>query len=118
MAKQTTGHEDFEKVLMAYLTEMAKTDKSIAKNLKKPTKDISRCAAYIINEVKEHHKQGNVGILSDDECFGLAIHYYDEDNLEIDKVGEKEVADTKTSVQVSTGRASVSDTLSGEMSLF
>ena len=34
----------------------------------------------------EAKKRGNAVCMSDDEVFGLAVHYYDEDNIKINKL--------------------------------
>ena len=44
-----------------------------------PTKNIDNCITYILNQVK---KSGCCGF-SDDEIFGMALHYYQEDNIEV-----------------------------------
>ena len=41
-------------------------------NTYKPTKNIDNCITYILNQVK---KSGCCGF-SDDEIFGMALHYY------------------------------------------
>jgi len=76
------GTEGFKKVVEAQLQEMAATDSLFAASLAKETKNIDDCIIYILNEVK---KSGCSGF-TDAEIFGMAAHYYDEDNLE---VGEK-----------------------------
>ena len=34
----------------------------------------------------EAKKRGNAVAMTDDEVFGLAVHYYDEDNIKVNKV--------------------------------
>ena len=44
-----------------------------------PNKSIDECCKYIICEV---HKSGMNGF-DDDEIFGMAVHYYDENEIEV-----------------------------------
>lgn len=70
-----------KKRLEEHLKSVANNDALFAETLKKPNKNIEDCITYILNEVK---KKG-YNWLEDDEVFGMAIHYYDEDNIDIGK---------------------------------
>lgn len=74
----------FKTTIQAYLKERAANDPLFVETLKKPAKNIDDCITYIFNEVK---KSGNNGF-ADAEVFGMAVHYYDEDVIE---VGDKSV---------------------------
>lgn len=76
-----TTKDPFKGVIAKYLQELAKTDELFAKTLAKPHKNIDDCATYILNEVKKTRRQG----FADDEIYNMAIHYYDEDSIEIGK---------------------------------
>lgn len=65
--------------IKAYLDNMAAVDSLFAPVYQKPTKNIDNCITYILNQVK---KSGCCGF-SDDEIFGMALHYYQEDNIEV-----------------------------------
>ncbi len=71
----------FEQAIKSYLDNRAKTDELFAKTYAKANKSIEECCRYIIQEVKKTGRQG----FADDEIFGMAIHYYDEDNINVDK---------------------------------
>lgn len=58
---------------------MAAVDSLFAPVYQKSTKNIDNCITYILNQVK---KSGCCGF-SDDEIFGMALHYYQEDNIEV-----------------------------------
>lgn len=61
----------------------------VHENLKKEKKSLKECFDYILIELsKKCAKDGNVGYVAgdDEEIFGMAIHYYDEDDI---KVGKK-----------------------------
>lgn len=69
----------FKEAIANYLRELAHSDKQFANTLVKPNKNIHDCATYILNEVKKSGRQG----FDDDEIYKMAIHYYDQDSIEI-----------------------------------
>lgn len=73
--------DPFKEAIKTFLEELANTDALFAKTFSKPYKNINDCATYILNEVK---KSGRMGF-ADDEIFNMAIHYYDEETVEIGK---------------------------------
>lgn len=70
----------FEKAIKAYLDDRASQDDQFAQSYKKENKSIEECCRFIIEEAKKRMK-GNVSVMSDDETYGLAVHYYDEDSI-------------------------------------
>lgn len=63
---------------------MAQTDAAFAVNYAKPNKSISKCCQYIFQEVGKIRKSGEKCVgCSDEEVFGMAVHYYDEDDIEV-----------------------------------
>lgn len=83
MAKETNPKqnftENFKKVIQWHLTRMATKDALFAPNLVKKGKNIDDCCTYIINTVKATGQCG----FSDDEIYSMAIHYFQEDNIEV-----------------------------------
>ena len=75
------GTEHFVSVIKSYLDNRASYDELFAVAYAKPHKNIEDCATYIINEA---YKSGCAG-LSDDEVYSLAVHFFDEDDLETGK---------------------------------
>lgn len=75
------GTENFKRTIQEYLERRAKTDELFAKAYAKPNKSIDECITYILNEVQRSGCNG----FEDDEIFGMAVHYYDEDNLDAGK---------------------------------
>lgn len=71
-----------KQIIQSYLIERAKNDPLFACVYAKPNKNINECFDYILSEAK---KRGNVVCMSDDEVFGLAVHYYDEDDIKVSK---------------------------------
>jgi len=72
----------FKTVIENHLNQLAANDNLFAETLKKENKNIDDCCTYILNQVQ---KSGQMGF-ADEEIFGMAVHYYDEDNI---KVGGK-----------------------------
>lgn len=79
MSKQNPLKE----AIQSYLDERAKTDELFAVAYKKKNKSIDECCTYIMGEAK---KRGNAVCMSDEEVFGLAVHYYDEDDIKVNKL--------------------------------
>jgi hypothetical protein len=67
----------FENTISSHLNSIAAKDSLFAVTLKKTNKNIKDCCTYILNEVKKSGRNG----FADEEIFGMAIHYYDEDDL-------------------------------------
>ena len=75
------GTDHFKKTIAEYLNQRAATDPLFAPNLAKEGKNIDDCITYILNQVKESGCNG----FSDEEIYSMAVHYYDEDNIEVGK---------------------------------
>lgn len=74
-----SGTEQFTRTIAEYLNLRAATDPLFAPNLAKPHKNIEDCITYILKQVQQSGCNG----LEDDEIYSMAIHYYDEDDLEV-----------------------------------
>ena len=68
---------EFEKSIKAHLDQRASEYEEFAKKYANPEKSIEKCCNFICSEVK---KTGRCGF-ADDEIYGIAIHYYDEDDI-------------------------------------
>lgn len=71
--------EQFKETITQYIAMRAVKDDLFAKNLNKEGKNIDDCITYILNTVKS---TGCVAF-TDDEIYGMAVHYYDEDNVKV-----------------------------------
>jgi len=71
----------FKEAILEHLKFRAFTDPLFAVTLQKENKNIDDCVTYILNTVQ---KSGCNGFESD-EIFGMAVHYYDEDDIDIGK---------------------------------
>ena len=65
--------QDFKKAIQAYLDLRAKTDKLFAVSYAKTNKNLDDCCNYILGEAK---KRGNAVAMTDEEVYGMAVHYY------------------------------------------
>lgn len=73
--------DNFKNTIQEYLEARAKADELFAKAYAKPNKSIDECITYILNEVQRSGCNG----FDDDEIYGMAVHYYDEDDIEVGK---------------------------------
>ena len=69
--------QEFKKAIQEYLEQRAKEDGLFAVSYAKANKSIDECCNYILSTV---HKSGCNGFM-DAEIYGMAVHYYDEDNI-------------------------------------
>jgi len=74
-----SGTEHFTRTISEYLNLRAATDPLFAPNLAKPHKNIEDCITYILKQVQQSGCNG----FEDDEIYSMAVHYYDEDDLEV-----------------------------------
>lgn len=73
-------NQSFKDVIKSYLDRRAGQDELFAKTYAKEGKTLEECCNYIIGEAR---KRGNAVAMTDDEVFGLAVHYYDEDDIKV-----------------------------------
>lgn len=71
----------FQNTIQAYLEQRAEYDELFARSYRNPLKNIEDCITYILNEVRRSGCNG----LDDEEVFGMAVHYFDETDIEIGK---------------------------------
>ena len=74
-----SGTEQFTRTISEYLNLRAATDPLFAPNLAKPHKNIEDCITYILKQVQQSGCNG----FEDDEIYSMAVHYYDEDDLDV-----------------------------------
>lgn len=67
----------FKQTIQTYLESRAKSDELFEASYAKPNKNIDECCNFILCEVQKSGCNG----FSDDEIFGMAVHYYDEDDI-------------------------------------
>lgn len=74
---KATNH--FKNTIKAYLDKRAEIDLLFSFRYSLSEKKLEDCVTYILNQVQKSGCNG----FHDDEIFGMAIHFYDEDNIEI-----------------------------------
>lgn len=71
--------EHFKQTIKAYLDERAKNNELFAVSYAKENKNMDDCVTFILNQVKRSKCMG----LTDEEVYSLAVHFFDEDDIEI-----------------------------------
>lgn len=71
--------EHFKQTIKAYLDERAKNDELFAVSYAKENKNMDDCVTFILNQVKRSKCMG----LTDEDVYSLAVHFFDEDDIEI-----------------------------------
>lgn len=75
-------NKPFAEAIKSYLDRRAAEDPQFAKSYANSKKSIAECCDYIVSEVRRQNRTA----MTDDEVYGLAVHYYDElDPGKIDK---------------------------------
>ena len=75
------GSEQFKKTILSYLTTYSQKDLLFKDRFENPNKSIDECINYIFTTVQKSGLNG----FADEEVYNMAIHYYDEENLEINQ---------------------------------
>lgn len=73
---------NFKNAIKAHLDERAKIDEQFAVSYAKEGKSIDECCRYILHQMR---RRGNAVAASDSEVYGMAVHYYDEDDIKVPK---------------------------------
>lgn len=82
------GTEHFKRTIQMYLEQRAAEDTLFARNYRNPAKNIDDCVTYILNYVQRSGCNG----FTDGEIFGQAVHYYDENEIEVGKPIQCQIA--------------------------
>ena len=82
-----------KEVIKAHLDAMAQKDACFAERYANPDKNIDECMDYILSEAR---KRGSTVYMSDQEVFGMAAHYYEEDGIKVSKLGSSVKATATT----------------------
>lgn len=83
--------KEFKDIIQKYLEQRTAEDALFAPKFSNPKKSVDECCRYILGEAR---KRGKEVVMTDDEVFGLAIHYYDEENIKINASGSHRVSNT------------------------
>lgn len=75
------GTDNFKTTILKALEKRAEEDELFAVTFKKEKKNIDDCIKYILNTVQKSKIQG----FTDEEVYAMAVHYYDEDEIDAGK---------------------------------
>lgn len=78
MAQENKATDYFKQTIQSYLQRRAQEDELFAPRYANPKKNIDDCITFILNYVKQSGCNG----FADDEIYSLAMHYYDEDDID------------------------------------
>lgn len=109
----TPNFTSFEVAIKNYLDKRAETDQEFAKTYAKPNKSIKECCTYIFGVVEKQRKSGEKCVAcTDDEIFGLAVHYYDEDDIVVEtpKAKIKAVSGEEGEELIKSGEVEMAET--------
>ena len=73
------GSDAFKATIKKYLDDMADRNELFKERYANPNKNIEDCITYILNTVQKTQCNG----FEDSEIYSMAVHYYQEDNVEI-----------------------------------
>ena len=79
--KSMKGTQAFQDTIRTYLDNMAKSDALFAIKYANPSKSMDDCVTYILNQVQKSGCNG----FEDDEIFGMAVHFWEENEIEVGK---------------------------------
>lgn len=74
--------KSFNNIIADYLNQRATEDPLFAPKFANPKKSVDECCRYILGEAR---KRGTTVAMSDAEVFGMAVHYYDEEDIKVEK---------------------------------
>lgn len=69
-------NKEFQENIKQYLDNRAAEDAQFAEHYASEGKSIEQCCNYILNQAR---KRGTAVVMTGEEVYGLAVHYYDED---------------------------------------
>ena len=75
------GTDYFKLTIHNYLDARAREDELFAPRYANPKKNIDDCCTFIINQVRQSGCNG----FADEEIYSMALHYYDEEDIDIGK---------------------------------
>lgn len=82
-APKEAKEDGFEKAIRTYLEEFGRHQPAFAAKYRSSSKTIRQCCDYIINEARKNFmlSSGKCAAISDEETYGLAVHFFEEDSI-------------------------------------
>ena len=112
----------FQSAILNYINSLNAPE--LMKKIADGEKNIADCCSYIISEMRKKAKN-NVTVAEDQEVFGLAVHYFEEDSIKkgsasVSNAINKAIVATSPKKEEKPKAAAVQKTtdLEGQMSLF
>ena len=81
MRTENKATDYFKATIQNYLEQRAQEDELFAPVFANPKKNIDDCCTFIINQVRQSGCNG----FADEEIYSMALHYYDEEDIDIGK---------------------------------
>lgn len=75
---------DIKDTIYQHLADMAKKDENFKKCFEDKAKNMDDCLNYILGQAKKEATH-NAAVIEDSVVFGWAAHYYQEDQVKVDK---------------------------------
>ena len=83
-----------QEAVKRHLDKMAQEDFAFAERYKDEKKSLDKCIQYITSQAKKQAKNGCAAI-EDAVVYGWAVHYYQEENIEVEKAPKAKVVTPK-----------------------
>lgn len=82
------ANNEFQEAILEHLKSY--DDPLLEEKIKTGGKDLAGCQTFIIKEARKKAHQ-NTAIMRDDEVFGLAVHFFEEDEIKQEKTSNNDV---------------------------
>ena len=75
--------DGFEKAIRTYLEEFGRHQPAFAAKYRSSSKTIRQCCDWLIDQAQKKHmlRSGKCAAMSDEETYGLAVHFFEEDSI-------------------------------------
>lgn len=83
MAEEKKRVDPLQEQVKAYLDKRAAEDQQFAEKYANPKKTLSECVKYLYGEAYKRAAGGKCCYIPPEEVYGLAVHYYDEEDIKI-----------------------------------
>ena len=94
MELKLEAKNQFQTIVLEHLKQVVSEE--LAKKINNGKKTLDGCYKYIVGEAKKR-QENQCTVMTDEEVFGLSIHYFEEDEIEEDKTAPEPAAIIKTS---------------------
>ena len=82
-APKEAKEDGFEKAIRTYLEAFGKMQPAFAAKYRSSSKTIRQCCDWLIDQAQKKHmlRSGKCAAMSDEETYGLAVHFFEEDSI-------------------------------------